>query len=68
MIAIDLGSNTLRIVQLDCSNGQYVNAYEKIVKTADGLVDTGMISVDAVKRIISALDDAKQNLTLILFL
>ena len=59
MIAIDLGSNTLRVLQIDCQKGQYIGEYEKIVKTADGLADTGVVSDAAVDRVITALLEAK---------
>jgi len=54
MIAIDLGSNTIRIVKWDCKENKKVAEFEKIIKTADKLVETGEISEDAVKRIIDA--------------
>ncbi len=60
MIAIDLGSNTLRVTQLDCQSGLFGASFDKIVKTADGLVQTGMVSLKAVERVVSAIDEAKQ--------
>ncbi len=60
MIAIDLGSNTLRVVRLDCQSGLFGASFDKIVKTADGLVQTGMISLEAVERVVSAIDETKQ--------
>ncbi len=62
MIAIDLGSNTLRVIQLDCQSGVFGATFEKIVKTADGLVQTGMISSEAVERVIDAISEAKKNI------
>lgn len=59
MIAIDLGSNTLRVVQLDCEKSQFIAEYEKIVKTADGLATTGIVADTAVERVISAILEAK---------
>ncbi len=38
MIAIDLGSNTLRVLEYDCTTRKQISEYEKTVKTADGLV------------------------------
>jgi len=61
MIAIDLGSNTLRVIQLDCEKIRYIAEYEKIVKTADGLAKTGKISEEAVERVIDALLEAKEK-------
>ena len=60
MIAIDWGSNTLRITQLDCQTGRFTASFEKIVKSADGLFKSGRINEEAVKRVIDALAEAKQ--------
>ncbi len=60
MIACDLGSNTLRIVELDCESGRRVREFERMVKTADGLQASGKINDKAVQRIITAIDDAKK--------
>ena len=62
MIAIDLGSNTLRVIQLDCQSGKFLFEYEKIVKTADGLVQNGTISDDAITRVIAAINEAKEKI------
>ena len=62
MIAIDLGSNTLRVLEYDCTTGSQVAEYEKVVKTADGLVQYGVINDDAVKRVISALEEAQAQI------
>ena len=59
MIAIDLGSNTLRVIRLDCQSGIFGATFEKIVKTADRLVQTGRISPEASERVISAIFEAK---------
>lgn len=59
MIAIDLGSNTLRVIQLDCEKSQFIAEYEKIVKTADGLATTGIVSDAAVERVIAAILEAR---------
>lgn len=61
MIAIDLGSNTLRVIQLDCEKNRYIAEHEKIVKTADGFVKTGEISDAAVERVIAALHEVKEK-------
>ena len=60
MIACDLGSNSLRIVELDCESGHRINAFERMVKTADGLHETGLIDDAAVERIIDAIGEAKK--------
>jgi len=62
MIGIDLGSNTLRVVQIDCHSGEMVALYEKIVKTADGLIHTGKIGVEAQNRVIDAISEAKKQI------
>ncbi len=59
MIAIDLGSNTLRVLEYDCSTGKQISEYEKIVKTADGLVQYGTINSEAVERVIAAIQEAQ---------
>ena len=62
MIAIDLGSNTLRVTKLDCQSGKFVADFEKIVKTADMLERTGVIHHEAVDRVIYALKEAKNKI------
>ncbi len=58
VIACDLGSNTLRIVQWNCSTFTRVKEFEKIVRTAEGLHRTGIISNDSIARILKALEEA----------
>ena len=62
MIAIDLGSNTIRIVKWDCKENKKIAEFEKIIKTADKLVETGEISEDAIQRIIDAINEAKEKI------
>jgi len=62
MIAIDLGSNTLRVLEYDCDTGRQIAEYEKIVKTADGLAKHGVISTEATHRVISAIKEAKTQI------
>jgi len=62
MIAIDLGSNTLRVLEYDCDTSKQISVYEKVVKTADGLASSGHINIDALKRVISAIEEAKENI------
>lgn len=62
MIAIDLGSNTLRVLEYDCTTGSQIAEYEKVVKTADGLVQYGVINNDATKRVISAIQEAQEQI------
>lgn len=60
MLSIDLGSNTLRIVQFDCQSKKRVNAYEKIVRTAKDLHLTGEISQSSQNAIFDALEEASK--------
>ena len=62
MIAIDLGSNTLRVTKLDCQSGKFIANFEKIVKTADMLKRTGVIHHEAVDRVIYAIQEAKKKI------
>ena len=62
MIAIDLGSNTLRVTKLDCESGKFLIGFEKIVKTADMLNNTGVIHHEAVDRVIYAIKEAKKKI------
>lgn len=59
MIAVDLGSNTLRAIIYDRQKDTFKTPFQRVVKTADGLIHTGMISQDAVIRIIHALHEAQ---------
>jgi len=59
MIACDLGSNTFRVVEIDCKSKERVREFERIVKTADGLAQSGKISFKAQQRIIEAINEAK---------
>jgi len=62
MIAIDLGSNTLRVLAYDCNTSQPIADFERIVKTADGLRNTGTISPEAISRIIAAIREAQAQI------
>jgi exopolyphosphatase/guanosine-5'-triphosphate,3'-diphosphate pyrophosphatase len=62
MIAIDLGSNTLRVLEYDCSTGTQISEYEKIVKTADDLAEHGSINSASISRIISAIQEAQRQI------
>jgi len=62
MVAIDLGSNTIRIVEYDCTSKTILKTYEKIVKTADNLIKTNEISEEAIKRIVNAIEEAKKEI------
>jgi exopolyphosphatase/guanosine-5'-triphosphate,3'-diphosphate pyrophosphatase len=60
VVTLDLGSNTLRAVRRDCRRGRFTAEYEKIVRTADGLAETGRISSEAVERILKALEEVRE--------
>jgi len=62
MIAIDLGSNTLRVVKLDEESKNFVADFEKVVKTADMLERTGVIHHEAVDRVIYAIKEAQKQI------
>ena len=62
MVTIDLGSNTIRFLEYNCKEKKVINSYEKIVKTADKLVETGIISDEAIEKIITAINEAKEKL------
>jgi len=62
IIAIDLGSNSLRILKFDCEHKCKVGEFHQTVKTADGLAQTGEINGDAINRVVDALNVAKEEL------
>lgn len=61
MIAIDLGSNTVRVLHYDCQSGKQLFSHEKVVKTADGLAKSGVINDQAVERVIEALKEMQEK-------
>ena len=60
VVAIDLGSNTLRVIKYDCVNTSIISEYEKVVRTADSIVKNGTIDKNAQARVISGLMEAKE--------
>lgn len=60
MIAIDLGSNTIRFIEYDGLT--WGKSYEKVVRTAEGLHAANRIGENALARILGAIDEAKQCL------
>ncbi len=60
MIGFDLGSNTIRIVQMDCKSKKRVREFERIVKTGKNLQRTGYISDESIQNILNALKDASK--------
>ena len=61
MVGIDLGSNSLRAVRIDCKSLEILDAREWIVRTAEELEATGSIGEAAQKRIIEALCELKEE-------
>lgn len=57
MIAIDLGSNTVRFIEFD--GQQWGKSFEKIVRTAENLHHSKRIGQKALIRIIDAINEAK---------
>ena len=58
MISIDLGSNTFRCIAYDCVDHTFGDDFERIVKTADRMHESGRISDEAVERVLNAIKDA----------
>lgn len=55
IVSIDLGSNSFRVLKYDCSNHKILAEHNEVVGMADGLVDTGLISPEAQKRVVKAI-------------
>ncbi|MDD2896384.1 MAG: exopolyphosphatase [Aliarcobacter sp.] len=55
IVTIDLGSNSFRVLKYDCKNHKIISEYNEVVGMADGLVDTGIISEEAIQRVIKAI-------------
>jgi len=62
MIAIDLGSNSLRILEYDCVTSKQTFSSERVVKTADGLAEFGMVNDEAVSRVIATILDVQKQI------
>jgi exopolyphosphatase/guanosine-5'-triphosphate,3'-diphosphate pyrophosphatase len=60
MIAIDLGSNTIRFIEYD--GKRWGRSFEKIVRTAESLRISGRIGDAALERIIEAIQEAQSKL------
>jgi len=60
MIAIDLGSNTLRIIRRDCETKRFTHEYEKVVKTAELLHSEGIIAPGSLQRILQGFEEASE--------
>jgi len=64
VIAIDLGSNTLRVLKYNCKSQKRVAEFERIVRTANSINSKGIIDSDAVERILQGLKEAKEQINL----
>ena len=62
MLAIDLGSNTLRVLEYDCKTSKQIASYEKVVKTADGLAEYNYINDESIIRVIEAIKEVQQKM------
>ncbi len=62
MVAIDLGSNTIRFIEFD--GERWGKSFEKIVRSAEGLYETGVIGEKAINRIIDAINEAGTQIDL----
>lgn len=60
--AIDLGSNSFRAINFDCTKLAIIDDFEQTVRTADKLAYTGEISKEALDRIIEAIQTAQIKL------
>lgn len=58
MIAIDLGSNTIRFLAADC-DGKTLWETQFVVRSAENLLQSGVISEAAIERIIAAIAQAR---------
>ncbi len=62
IIAIDLGSNAIRALKIDCKTEDTISSFHKTVRTADNLANTGEISSGALERILKALDEINREM------
>ncbi len=62
MTAIDLGSNTIRFLNFDCDTMTETASFETVVRTAEGLHETGRISGAALERIAAAVEEARKQI------
>ncbi len=60
--ALDLGSNSFRVLCFDEKNKQILGEYEKVVGTARGLKNDKQISKEALDKIIFAINESKKLL------
>ncbi len=63
VITIDLGSNSFRVLKYDCLNFKIIDEYHQVVGLADGLINSGLISFEALNRVIDAINIVKDKLS-----
>ena len=63
VITIDLGSNSFRVLKYDCLNFKIIDEYHQVVGLADGLINSGLISFEALNRVIDAINIVKNKLS-----
>lgn len=62
IIAIDLGSNSLRVLKMNSKTKEIIGEFHKTVKTADNLALTGKISDESLARVVEALNESEEKL------
>ncbi len=62
VVAIDLGSNSFRVLVYDCLNHETLGEYNEVVGMADGLNQTNKISKEAQERVVTAIQNSSEKL------
>ncbi len=62
IIAIDLGSNSMSVLKMNCVTKERIYAVTKTVKTADGLAQSGTISTGALERVVRAIKEVQATI------
>ena len=62
IIAIDLGSNAIRALKINCNRKEFISSFHKTVGTADNLSHMGEISRGALDRVLKALDEIDREM------
>ncbi|WP_424687001.1 exopolyphosphatase [Halarcobacter ebronensis] len=60
--AIDLGSNSFRVLIYDCLNNEVLGEHNEVVGMADGLSETNCISTEAQQRVVDAINTSSEKL------
>ncbi|NQY30583.1 MAG: exopolyphosphatase [Flavobacteriaceae bacterium] len=60
--AIDLGSNSFRVLIYDCKKERILASHNEVVGMADGLTHTGCISKEAQERVIKAINTTSEEM------